>query len=317
MVNNILLCGVILLLWSSQVTAQRIPFLEPKQKDLPVKAGEERVIDKVNKDSLDEKFSAWEKPTIELNPVKEKDNEKKFRKTKDKKNVFYELKTKKLFIREGKGKKVKYIQFHVLKKYQAPNPYIHDKYYFDLKTRAIEVSQNNYKTEDKKMVLHGPYTVRQNGFVIEQGYFYIGGQHGRWEYYDYPKTRIVTKDTAYQDNVMLLRDKKYFYKGFPRDSEIKYYDAQQTKLKEVNPIQHGFQDGIYLSYYPSGNIKEKGKYQDGEKVGRWYEYYDAPPPKNKKKELQYCKKPFDEGCNTPVVLRAWDEKGKKIQDIDK
>ncbi|MCS7003810.1 MAG: hypothetical protein NZM38_00630 [Cytophagales bacterium] len=309
--KEIKICCFLISLCGTAV-AQRIPFLEPKQRDLPIKPGEERILDKANKDSLDEKFSSWERPTIELNPAKEK--EKKQRKTKERKNVFYDLKTRKLFVREGKGKKIKYIEFHVLKKYQAPNPYIHDKYYFDLKTRQIEVSQNVYKPEDKKMVLHGPYIVRQNGLTIEQGYFYIGGQHGRWEYYEYPLTRVVTKDTSYTANVMLLRDKKYFYKGFPRDAEITYYDAQKTKVQEVNPIQHGFRDGIYLSYYPSGNLKEKGKYQDGERVGKWYEYYDAPPPKNKKRELQYCKNPFDENCGAPVVLRAWDEKGRKIQD---
>ncbi|MEN7548353.1 hypothetical protein AAG747_10570 [Rapidithrix thailandica] len=232
------------------------------------------------------------KPTIELNPGLKDKEEEKHKKNKKKKNVWYEIKTKKRFTVTYQRRRRVVEQFYVLKEYQAPSKHPKYKYYYDSKERRIV-----YTTAIREdfMPLHGPYKKFVDGALITNGIYYIGVKHGRWEEY--------TTDST-------LRDKEYYYRGFPKESEITYWDGEQTKIKEVMPIMYERKDGYFKSYYESGRIKAEGEYKEGVKVGLWVEYYDKEirRNKNKKRYIQYQKNPFEKGVE-PKVTKEWDEDG--------
>ncbi len=236
-------------------------------------------------------------PTVDLNPNEIKEKEKK-KKKKTKRKFFFNIKTKRFLIKDAKGRNTTYSTFHVLKVYQTPSTYLQKVYYYNKEKRQIETS-SKYKPS-AGMPLHGSYQKVLNGQVIEQGSYYIGGKTGRWE--------------KYSKNGLLI-DKKKYYRGFPKESIITYWDLQKTRIKELIPIHYGVKEGFYLSYYESGNVKEKGEYKDGIKIKSWWEYYDRKGRRNSKRETVYPRRPYD---NTkPYVRKEWDKKGKKIIDVKK
>jgi hypothetical protein len=236
-------------------------------------------------------------PTLDLNPYAQKE-EKKIKKKKRKKKVFYGDKTKVRYTKEIARNSIIIEKFHVPKVHKDPSPYVYDVYYYNVQKRVIEKT-NNYKTTLGPL-LHGAYKRMVDGQVVEQGLFYYGGKDGRWERYG-------------QD--MLLVDKEYYFHGFPKNSQITYYDKDQKKIKEVIPVQYLRKDGMYLHFYESGQLAEVGMYVDDIKVGRWLEYYDRNRPNNKK-ETQHGNpnKPYDP--YEPKVLREWDTQGKKVVDVN-
>ena len=72
--------------------------------------------------------------------------------------------------------------------------------------------------------MHGPYKRMVGEQIIEEGIYYKGTKHGRWTEYDRHD---------------ILVDKRKYYKGWQKESKVKYYDDKQTKLKEVVPILYG------------------------------------------------------------------------------
>ncbi|MEM1137950.1 MAG: hypothetical protein AAGI07_19100, partial [Bacteroidota bacterium] len=241
------------------------------------------------------------KPTLEINPAAIELEKKKVKKKKRKKKVFYGTKTKVRYTKEYSRNRQHIIfrKVYVLKEIIVPNKFVSEVYYFDEKKRAIgKVNPIKYNPQ-MGMLLHGAYERTIDGILVDRGIFYKGTKHGRWEKYG---------------NNMELLEKEYFYRGYPKNSKITFYDIEQKKVKEVIPIQYNKKDGVYLSFYESGRIKEKGEYRDDIKVGRWYEYFDRPKSSNKK-ETQYVNRnrPYEEDFD-PYVLREWDEKGMKIVD---
>jgi hypothetical protein len=239
------------------------------------------------------------KPTLEINPYAEEEKKKKAKKKKRKKKVFYGVRTKVHFTREVSRNSVVFEKFHVLKEHKDPNKFAYDIYYYNTAKKKIEKTPF-YKPEFGPL-LHGMYERTAEGQTVEKGLFFYGTKDGRWEKYG--------RD-------MLLLDKKYYYHGNPKYSQVIYYDNEQKKVKEVIPIQYDKKDGIYMLYYESGNLAEVGMYVDDIKVGRWYEYFDRPRP-NTKREILYVNPntPYDEV--PPVIVREWDEKGKKLVDNSK
>ncbi len=239
------------------------------------------------------KLNGGERPSIELNPGEEQRKKEKEQKKikKRKKNVFYGIRSKKRFIRTKKGKNDIIEKFYVLREYQSPSPYVYEKTYFDEKEKKLVKTT---KIDPKYgMPLHGTYLKLYNGDTIIHGIYHKGVKHGRWE--------------KYGDDMQLL-DKKYYYKGFPKESSISYHDSKQEKLKEIVPFQHNLKEGIYLAFYKSGRLKEVGAYKEDSKVGLWREFYDRDRRKEKK-EIVYPKDPFSD--KDSYVRRAWDEKGKQ------
>lgn len=242
-----------------------------------------------------EKLDLTGESTATINLEVEKDEEEEETvevKKKRKKNVFYGLKTRKGFTRKGFGDREVITLFNYLKDYQDPNPYIRDVYWYDTESDQIKISSNINKNTAR--ILHGPYKRLLGDQVIEEGIFYVGTKHGRW--------------TEHNSNDILMNKQK-FIKGWPKESQITYYDPKGNHVKEVIPIEHGEEEGIYYYFHDNGQVAVMGEYQYGEKVGVWREFYKNRA--RRKKEIQYKKDPFERNF-LPYVLREWDESGKLV-----
>ena len=224
----------------------------------------------------------------------EKENKKK--KKKKKKNVFYGLKTKKGFSRKGAGENSVMELFRYLKNYEAPDPYVRDVYWYDTKRKQIRTTHNI--KEKKALILHGPYKkITDDGQVLEEGMFYKGTKHGRW--------------TSYNKRDILMGKNKYT-KGWPRESEIEYYDEEaRQKIKEVVPIEYGEEEGYYFYFHPGGRVAVEGEYQQGKKVGLWTEYYDFE--RRPKKQIKYPDDPYDDQTK-PYISKEWNPEGQVVYD---
>ena len=216
---------------------------------------------------------------------------------KKKKNVFLGYRIKKGVARSGSGKNAVTEIFHYLREYKEPSAYAPAKYYYHTRRRKIFKG----RTIDPKVskILHGPYKKMQNGKVLEEGYFYVGTKHLRWEKYN--------KDG-------LLLGKTHFEKGFPRDAQITYYDAAQEKVKEVIPYVNGKAEGDYVKFRPDGLLEWEGEYENGRKVGSWIEYW---PFRNRKRyEYRYAESGYDEPIE-PYLYREWNKNNSLIYEKGK
>jgi antitoxin component YwqK of YwqJK toxin-antitoxin module len=214
------------------------------------------------------------------------------KKKKPKRKVFYGVKTKKGFTRKGYGSHVTIELFYYLKKPEIPSTFARDIYYYNFARHEI---LKTAKFDPKKGVLvHGPYKKMQDEVVLEEGQFFKGTKHGRWMRYN-------------REN--LLEDKEKYYKGWPKESIVKYYDpAERKKIKEIVPIDYGEREGYYYFYHENGQVAVIGEYQWNQKVNDWIEYY---PNGKRKRILSYPKQPFDKEVK-PYIKREWDEKGQEI-----
>jgi len=240
--------------------------------------------------------------TINLDAEDEEEEEEdsKKKEKKRKKNVFYDIKTKKGYSESGYGQRVVIETFFYLKEYQEPDPYVRDIYWYDTKRKQIRSTRNIQK--DKAQILHGPYKkITDEGEVLEEGVFFKGTKHGRWTRYN-------------QD--FILMDKEKYSKGWPRDSEITYYDREERKqIQEVIPIEYGQREGYYYYFYENGVVAVEGEYQQGQKVGLWTEYYNYEKRRLPKKQIKYPDDPFDE---TPAYIsKEWDPQGQTIYEKKK
>lgn len=240
-------------------------------------------------DPIDERFTIDTPVTLDFE--KEEEEEPKKKKKKVKKKVFYGVKTRKGFTRKGQGNRIFYELFYVLKKPEKPQTFVRDIYWYDYARR--EVRKTEKFDPEKGVLLHGPYQKRLNDIVIETGIFYKGTKHGRWMYYDRDST--------------LVNKEKYF-RGWPKESVVSYYDTERQKMKEITPIVFGEKDGYYYRFFENGQIAITGEYRYDEKVGDWTEYY---PNKRRKKIIAYPQKPFDDSVR-PYVKAEWNDKGKQI-----
>ncbi len=231
--------------------------------------------------------------TIDLEKEKEKaEKEKKKEKKRRKKKVFYGIKTKKTFLRSGQGDRVVLEVFYYPKEPQKPVPYVQEIYWYDFKNRKIRKTRTF--DPQKGVLLHGPYKKIVGNQVMEEGIFYLGVKHGRW-------TRYNSKD--------ILIDKEKYFRGWPKESKVRYYDTRRTQLKEVIPIVNGVKEGTYYYFHKNGQVGIKGVYKEGVKVGAWTEYYDFRM--RRKKEIQYRKDPFDDQFK-PYVSREWNRRAQIV-----
>lgn len=255
-------------------------------------------------------------PSIELN-TKEKNKEKKIRLfggkedgqkgggfgTKEKKtpsNEYLGYRTSRTFIRHLSGKNILIERFQYINTYVATPAYNDEIYFLDKKRRKI-IKAAKFDKENGAL-LHGLYKKTFNGEILEEGHFYLGVKQGRWEIFD--------KDTN-------LIGKYYYEKGLYADTQITYHDKNKTKVNEITPMHKGVKHGIYKSFYPSGRRKEQGEYVDGQKVGKWYEYFDQTKYANKRQIIHPSRsRPFDENFQS-YITKEWDEKGKLIINVTK
>lgn len=229
---------------------------------------------------------------VSLDFDKEEEPLGKPKKKKVKKKVFYGIKTKKGFTRKGVGERTTYETFYYLKRPEVPQTLVRDIYYYDYARREI---LRTSKFDSKKGVLvHGPYKKIQNNVVLESGIFYKGTKHGRWMKY--------TRDST-------LVDKEKFFRGWPKESLVSYYDPnERKKTKEIIPVEFGEREGFYYMFHDNGQVAVTGEFKWDRKVGDWYEYY---PNGRRRKLIVYPKDPFDKNSK-PFIRAEWNEKGREI-----
>ncbi len=242
------------------------------------------------------------KPTLDLNPEEEEEEEEDRKKKKRKKKTFYGYKTKKAFTPPiTRGRKTILETFYVLKHFEQPDPYVKEIYYYDVARKKIKTARASKIVNDPKVmrVLHGPYNRYVNKAAVETGIFYLGARHGRWEMFNL-------------DSAMV--DKQLYYKGWPQESEISYYDLEQTQVKEVVPVKWGDKSGDYVYFNENGSLRITGKYANDIKVGKWRLYHANIQKRHM--EIQYAENPYDYD-HQPIVLREWDREGKQVYDYRK
>lgn len=233
--------------------------------------------------------------TIDLAGEDESEEEGEVKKKKRKKNVFYGIKTRKFFVRTGAGERTMFESFHYLKEYEQPDPFVRDIYWFDFESRKIKKNRNINRKNG--VILHGPYEkYTLDGTILETGIFYKGTKHGRWTRYD-------------KKNILL--DKKKYYKGWPKESIVSYYDKDRKKLKEIIPVEYGKKEGNYFYFHDNGMVAVSGEFQNDEQVKVWREYYKFR--RRKKKEVQFKPDPWDEDFHSHII-KEWNEKGELIYD---
>ncbi len=240
--------------------------------------------------SDDQRFTIDTPASLDFKKEEDPISDKK--KKKVKKKVYYGIKTKKGFTRKGQGDRITYELFYVLKKPERPQTFVRDIYWYDYTRR--EIRKTTTFDPAKGVLLHGPYEKRQGDVVLEKGIFYKGTRHGRWKKYNRDSTLV---------------DKDRYYRGWPKESLVSYYDPQERKrMKEMTPIEYGEKEGYYYFFHENGQLAVQGEYRWDEKVGDWTEYYSNG---KRKKIITYPKEPFDESI-MPYVKAEWNEKGKEL-----
>jgi len=218
------------------------------------------------------------------------------KKKKKEKKVFFGIKTKRGFTKTGFGKKQVLELFHYLKEYVGPEEYARSFYWYDTKKKTLVNSLKVRK--EVALVLHGHYVKKQGDQILEEGYFYKGMKHGRW-------MRFNTHD--------ILQDKEIYWKGWPQESLISFYDGDKEKVREVIPVHFGEKDGTYYAFHPGGTVAVRGKYKFDYRIGLWREFY---PNGATKREVRYPEDPFDFE-STPIITKEWGEDGKLIYDRER
>ncbi|WP_421977932.1 toxin-antitoxin system YwqK family antitoxin [Roseivirga seohaensis] len=200
-----------------------------------------------------------------------------------KKNTFYGEKTKKRWtVAEVQGRN-QIEEFYVLKEAVEVDAYAPIVYVYDHDKRQIADAKSRAGLIEN--VLHGPYKRLINDVIVEEGMYFHGVKHERW--------LSLTRD-------QMLTDKEHYSKGWYRDSEITYYDAEKTKVKEVIPIQYGKKEGTYYYFYENGRVAVRGYYEFDKKVGVWTEYYNNTTRVIAKREIQFAPDPYQKHFRTYI-----------------
>ncbi|MDJ1502662.1 hypothetical protein [Xanthocytophaga agilis] len=255
----------------------------------------------ISEDSLMQEDDPEAALIAELEAAKKKKPDEKVP-LKQPKNVFYGTKVKKNFIKTYSTGGTEIEIFYYILEHKEANPYlqsVQEIVWFNPHKRAL---QKTLGVDKKDMrLLHGPYKKLRNGKVIAEGYYFMGGKHGRWENYD--------------ENY-ILKDKVKYYNGWPKEAEITYYDSDRKKIKEITAVHYGEKHGMYYAFYEGGQIKARGKYDHNYQIGSWIEYYQfGKHSQMRKKETVYPRRAFD---NTePYISKEWDDKGKLVFDAAK
>lgn len=283
---------------STLFTTDKKPLLDPGAKKKGLLGGRlttSGVPDVAETKEKAEKFKTETLPDLGLKVKKAKAAAKEFIRNK---NEYEGLKMEKRIATFGNGNRQTTEEFYVLNDDAEISMYARDLRWYDYQMQRT--STNAIKNIEEAAILHGPYKRFVADELVEEGFFYLGTKHGRWERYG--------KEF---DNDYVLLEKQYYIKGNPAESEISYHDAEKTKIKEIMPKQYGKITGDYFAYYPSGNIQTEGHYDDGVKIGKWVEYHEYGTGGKRKKETQYQKDKYDSGFES-FIIREYNDKSQLI-----
>ena len=211
------------------------------------------------------------------------------------KDEYEKIKTERRLGNYGSGTRNTIEEINVVKyvEDESVSPYVAEIWWFD--PAQSRIVTGSLKENKSAQICHGPFRRIVNENLQEQGFFFMGAKDGRWETYG-PDGELVNK--------------QYYRRGFPVESKISYYDAEQKKIQEITPIVFGKVRGQYRAFYPSGNVKEEGMLDDSVRIGRWREYYEFGSGGRLKKEWRYGKDKFD--SQEPELVQERDAQGKII-----
>ena len=211
------------------------------------------------------------------------------------KDEYVNIKTDRRLGQYGSGNRSTVEEINVVKfvEDESLSTYAQEIWWFDPnQSRIVNSSIKDNKTAQ---ICHGPFKKVVNNVIVEQGFFFMGTKDGRWETFG-PENELETK--------------VYYERGFLAGSRITYHDDAKKKIKQVVPNFYGKIRGNFLSFYPSGNLKEDGKLDDSVRIGRWREFYEFGVGGRLKKEWRYGKDKFD--ASEPILMVERDSQGKII-----
>ena len=297
------LMGAIAYGQNNAITSNKKPVIDTTVKSKGILGGRlstglENNVDKIKQESADwkkESRAFIEELGIKDIGVKASIASRKIKKKLVVKDEYVNIKTDRRLGQYGSGNRSTVEEINVVKfvEDESLSTYAQEIWWFDPnQSRIVNSSIKDNKTAQ---ICHGPFKKIVNNVIVEQGFFYMGTKDGRWETFG-PENELETK--------------VYYERGFLAGSSITYHDDAKKKIKQVIPNFYGKTRGNYLSFYPSGNLKEDGKLDDSVRIGRWREYYEFGTGGRLKKEWRYGKDKFD--ASEPILMVERDSQGKII-----
>jgi len=297
------LVGAIAYGQNNAITSNKKPIIDTTVKSKGILGGRlstglENSVDKIKQESADwkkESRAFIEELGIKDIGVKASIASRKIKKKLVAKDEYANIKTDRRLGQYGSGNRSTVEEINVVKfvEDESLSTYAQEIWWFDPnQSRIVNSSIKDNKTAQ---ICHGPFRKMVNNVIVEQGFFYMGTKDGRWETFG-PENELETK--------------VYYERGFLAGSSITYHDEAKKKIKQVIPNFYGKTRGNYLSFYPSGNLKEDGKLDDSVRIGRWREYYEFGTGGRLKKEWRYGKDKFD--ASEPILMVERDSQGKII-----
>lgn len=290
---RLILAGIVFLLMTINTQAQK-----KKEKNLEL---DTKSLEGDSIPNLDVELEMTEEE-LALDEQQKQQKERK-KKKKKKKKIYFGIKTKGGFIKKPTGSSITLELFRMVgADLLMKDPYQQEVHFYDVKARKVKsTTYYNFKSRLKKgqnlYLLHGKYEKFKNKVLRVEGYYYKGLKHGKWREFN-------SKE--------ILLEKIQYHLGYTYESFITYYDAGETKVKEVVPMVHGRKQGVYYYFHENGAIALAGKYENNTKVGMWREWYDR---RNKKTTKMYPTRWWEE--KEPVLLQKWNESGKLVYDVDR
>ena len=297
------LVGAIAYGQNNAISSNKKPVIDTTVKSKGILGGRlstglENNVDKIKQESADwkkESRAFIEELGIKDIGVKASIASRKIKKKLVAKDEYVNIKTDRRLGQYGSGNRSTVEEINVVKfvEDESLSTYAQEIWWFDPnQSRIVNSSIKDNKTAQ---ICHGPFKKIVNNVIVEQGFFYMGTKDGRWETFG-PENELETK--------------VYYERGFLAGSSITYHDDAKKKIKQVIPNFYGKTRGNYLSFYPSGNLKEDGKLDDSVRIGRWREYYEFGTGGRLKKEWRYGKDKFD--ASEPILMVERDSQGKII-----
>ena len=297
------LVGAIAYGQNNAITSNKKPVIDTTVKSKGILGGRlstglENNVDKIKQESADwkkESRAFIEELGIKDIGVKASIASRKIKKKLVTKDEYVNIKTDRRLGQYGSGNRSTVEEINVVKfvEDESLSTYAQEIWWFDPnQSRIVNSSIKDNKTAQ---ICHGPFRKVVNNVIIEQGFFFMGTKDGRWETFG-PENE--------------LESKVYYVRGFLAGSDITYHDAAKKKIKQVVPNFYGKTRGNYLSFYPSGNLKEDGKLDDSVRIGRWREFYEFGAGGRLKKEWRYGIDKFD--ASEPILMVERDSQGKII-----